>query len=801
MVGLPGMIWMVLIIRCVGAFIAAATSNNKGFLGRSSLLRAPTTKPSIDSSSPFLLFATVTNTRGGGGNSSDDDVPSAETTTRLDVLLEKAQCHLRERDANQAFATLAEAYGIDPTSTKIALLFESCLELKVLLAEETYYQWKNATTTTTTDHHDGSDNNIALSETELTNLFQDRMGLSSLFIDKEQYDEAGIQLRKAIEEANYWLSRSLQPSADASSSAAATTKMIELSNTRYAHWQPLLDRAQYLLYRSNAACCRWDKYFEDGYRLSQSLSHNLSPSSGHVQRTLHPFDALKFPCISLDLASKIAESYASRALEVHGITGTDNKPNKDTQQQPLRRSVVTVNRKELPKQTEKIRIGYISPDFTSRHPLAFLMQHVFRYHDKSQFSVYIYSLSSNVDNGIEVEAIRESCDQFTCLSPSAMSPLQLYERMLQDELDIIVDLCGYSGTSLVAEIMASRQLLRQMNEKNASDGEGAMNNPLRLPIHASYMGFPGSIGSPLVWDYSIFDQVVIPPSDEFGIRKHYNEALVYMPHCYFVNSHKTVLGNEGDGIVLSNDEERIQMRAKYGIHPMAFVYCCHSRPDKIDPSTFRSWMRALSAVRSEYYAKQSSKDGAPILWLLRSGKEMENNLRELVRSEFGDSLEDVLLFADVSERNEHLRRLGCADVFLDTPAYNAHTLGCDALYLGLPMISLLRKDGNDFNQVQSAIATDKLASRVGASLLHAAMLGDLIYPTMSSYEDAMIQCAVDSEWFNNVKERLRSATQLSPLFDTERWVRNLEASFIHMKSLRGATRDKMLPDIIVEDSS
>jgi predicted O-linked N-acetylglucosamine transferase (SPINDLY family) len=86
-------------------------------------------------------------------------------------------------------------------------------------------------------------------------------------------------------------------------------------------------------------------------------------------------------------------------------------------------------------------------------------------------------------------------------------------------------------------------------------------------------------------------------------------------------------------------------------------------------------------------------------------------------------------------------------------------------------------------------------------LLHAAMLGDVIYPTMSSYEDAMIRCAVDSKWFNNVKERLRSATQLSPLFDTERWVRNIEASFIHMKTLKGDACDKMLPDIIVEDTS
>jgi len=497
-------------------------------------------------------------------------------------------------------------------------------------------------------------------------------------------------------------------------------------------------------------------------------------------------------------------------LESHGLV--DKEETTTDEQRSLRRPTVTVNRKELPTLEQKIRIGYISPDFTSRHPLAFLMQHVFRYHEKSQFSVYIYALSSKVDDGPEVQAIKESCDQFTYLSPSAMSPMELYQRMVQDELDIIVDLCGYAGTSIVAEIMASRCLLQQVNDESSSSagGNGADCSSRLLPIHVSYMGFPGSVGSSRIWDYSIFDQVVIPPDDEYGIREHYNEALVYMPHCYFVNSHKTVLGREGDGIILANEEERIQLRAKYGIHPRAFVYCCHSRPDKVDPSTFRTWINALATARSEYFAKHSderkldsSKSGAPVLWLLRSGKEMEENLRQLVRKDFGESMEDALLFADVSERNEHLRRLGCADVFLDTPAYNAHTLGCDALYLGLPMISLLRNNCSD-NQAdsmcddQSTIATDKLASRVGASLLRSAEMEDLIYPNMSDYEDAMVKCALNSEWFESIRNRLRSSVLLSPLFDTERWVRNLEASFMHMKSMNDKQSNR-LPDIIVTD--
>mmetsp|Transcript_31648 Transcript_31648/g.47426 ORF Transcript_31648/g.47426 Transcript_31648/m.47426 type:complete len:136 (+) Transcript_31648:1693-2100(+) len=118
------------------------------------------------------------------------------------------------------------------------------------------------------------------------------------------------------------------------------------------------------------------------------------------------------------------------------------------------------------------------------------MQHVFRYHDKSQFSVH------KVDDGPEVQAIQESCDQFTYLSPSAMSPMELYQQMVQDELDIIVDLCGYAGTSIMAEIMASRCLLQQMNDKNSSAGGNEADGSTRLlPIHVSYMGFPGSVGS------------------------------------------------------------------------------------------------------------------------------------------------------------------------------------------------------------------------------------------------------------------------------------------------------------------
>eukprot|EP00569_Conticribra_weissflogii_P017194 CAMPEP_0171451452 /NCGR_PEP_ID=MMETSP0881-20121228/41152_1 /TAXON_ID=67004 /ORGANISM="Thalassiosira weissflogii, Strain CCMP1336" /LENGTH=378 /DNA_ID=CAMNT_0011975941 /DNA_START=1 /DNA_END=1133 /DNA_ORIENTATION=- len=376
----------------------------------------------------------------------------------------------------------------------------------------------------------------------------------------------------------------------------------------------------------------------------------------------------------------------------------------------------------------------------------------------------------------------------------------MYQRILEDELEILVDLCGYAGTSVVAEIMATRSLLQRHVMETTTDtcgDDGSNNNndgddgdvpSVRFPMHVSYMGFPGSIGSSKVWDYSVFDPIVVPPDHDHNtsmsnqhhnIRRHYKEALIFMPHCYFVNSHKSVIGGKGDGIMLTNDDERRKLRVRYGLDPEAFVYCCHSRPDKIDPTTFRCWMRALSRVRSEYFSRVNDKNESgypqmrapPVLWLLRSGEEMERNLRDLVRTEFGQDMEEAMVFADVAERNEHLRRLGCADVFLDTPSYNAHTLGCDALYMGVPMISLLRGFKNadtigecegerfaDADLVEEStneniisgkehlgehrlIATDKLASRVGASLLAAVgIANDLVFPNMDGYEKAMVRC-------------------------------------------------------------
>lgn len=709
--------------------------------------------------------------RGGGisGPSIDTHDSPTEPQTELESLLIQAEQLLSRKDANGAFALLAQAYPMDPTSPQIASMFQTCMEVNVETAQSKFNQWRDT-------------GKAEFTEADLTDLFQDRMGLASLCIDKEQYDQAGVHLRTAIQDASLWLNRALKLEID-----GINSELPDLSSSAFQHWQPQIDQARYLLYRTNAACCKWDTYFQDGNKLRKSLEQGSLPS-GHVIRLLHPFDALKFPFVSLELASKIAESYAHRALESVGVSPASLE---DRNNHPRR--VVTAIRSRSGTDNSysqtKLRIGYLSPDFTSRHPLAFLMQHVFRYHDKSRFSVHIYSLSNDADNGPEVKAIRESSDSFTYLSTAGKTPIELYQEIMKDEIDILVDLCGYAGTSIVAEIMASRCKL----QLEVSD-----NQHTKFALHVAYMGFPGSMGSSHIWDYSVFDHHVVPPS----LRQHYSGSLVYMPHCYFVNSHKSVVGGPGDGIIPANEDERASLRRKYGLHPSAFVYCCHSRPDKIDPSTFMSWIKALCMAREECKEKGVEEEALPVLWLLKSGNEMEKNLKNLVQHEFGEDLTRSLVFADIAERNEHLRRLACADLFLDTPAYGAHTLGVDALYMGVPMISLSYSEHEVYDQDLDTsrvevrlVPTEKLASIVGSSLLRASNCDSLIVDDMQAFEDLMVKCATRRNWFASIRENLTSSRSHSPLFDTDRWVKNLETAFIKMK----AYTLEQKPDIVVSE--
>jgi protein O-GlcNAc transferase len=257
------------------------------------------------------------------------------------------------------------------------------------------------------------------------------------------------------------------------------------------------------------------------------------------------------------------------------------------------------------------------------------------------------------------------------------------------------------------------------------------------PIQVGYLGYPGTCGSPL-WDYFIADQVTVSKEVESG----FSEKIVFMPSSYQVNDDRRVIS------------ERRFTRAECGLPEKGFVFACFNNSYKITPVEFDIWMRLLKQV-----------DGS-VLWLLKGTPETENNLRRETQARGVDPAR--LVFAPRVAVGDHLARHDLADLFVDTFIVNAHTTASDALWAGLPVVALA---GNSF------------VARVSASLLHACGLDELVTGTAADYEALALSLARDPERLAMLKARLKSEPQRLPLFDTRRYVLDLERAYGEMLAL------------------
>lgn len=251
------------------------------------------------------------------------------------------------------------------------------------------------------------------------------------------------------------------------------------------------------------------------------------------------------------------------------------------------------------------------------------------------------------------------------------------------------------------------------------------------PTQVSYLGFPSTTGATYI-DYVVADRVVIPEDKQ----KHYAEKVVYLPHSYQPNDRDREIAAETPS------------RAELGLPPDGFVFCCFNNSFKITPPIFDVWMRLLTQI-----------DGA-VLWLLGTNDIAEQNLRREA-SQRGVS-PDRLVFAPNIELAKHLARHRLADLFLDTPYCNAHTTASDALWAGLPVLTC---EGNTF------------ASRVASSLLRAIEMPELIASSLEEYEAMALKLARDPALLAETKDKLAKNRLTTPLFDTERFTRHLEAAY------------------------
>jgi len=253
-------------------------------------------------------------------------------------------------------------------------------------------------------------------------------------------------------------------------------------------------------------------------------------------------------------------------------------------------------------------------------------------------------------------------------------------------------------------------------------------------VQVNYLGFPGTTGMPFI-DYLIADEVVIP-SDA---HEHYTEKVVYLPDSYQPNDSQRQVADSP------------ATRAEAGLPDGAFVFCCMNNVYKIMPVVFDVWMRLLQRVPGS------------VLMLYSNTPETQDNLRHEAAARGVDPAR--LIFGPPLPNDQHLARLRLCDLFLDTLPYNAHTTGSDALWAGLPVLTCM---GQTF------------PSRVGASLLQAVGLPELVTQSLADYESLAIRLATEPGLLAALRQKLSTQLRSAPLYNTLRYTQHLEAAFSHM---------------------
>lgn len=253
-------------------------------------------------------------------------------------------------------------------------------------------------------------------------------------------------------------------------------------------------------------------------------------------------------------------------------------------------------------------------------------------------------------------------------------------------------------------------------------------------LQLCYLGFPHSTGADFI-DYFIADPVVIPPSAE----KYFSEKIAHLPDSYFLfDNQQAIAPNK-------------LKRADFDLPPHGTVFCCHNSNYKITPDVFDSWMRILQRVPDS------------VIWLLKSSVQARDHLcRE---AELRGITSQRLVFSDFVSNDIHLARYRLADLFLDTFQCNAHTTAAEALWAGLPVLTC---------------AGETMASRVCASLLSAVGLSEMITTSPQQYEEKAVYLATHPEELKRVHELLERNRLTTPLFNTERQVKNIEAVYQHI---------------------
>jgi predicted O-linked N-acetylglucosamine transferase (SPINDLY family) len=365
---------------------------------------------------------------------------------------------------------------------------------------------------------------------------------------------------------------------------------VALGDTRAAVMSAMAYHAQH--------ACRWDLFNQDYANLQKELA------AGHGQPV--PFHLLTMPSTR---DQQRAAGYAYWAERCKDIVPLPAPGARDP--------------------AAPIRVGYVTND-VFRHATAYLIGDLLESHDRARFNVFLYSYGH--DDGSEIRKRIIAAAGAGYVEASKMSDVQLAGRVRADDIDILIDLKGYTlGTRI---------------------GVFAL-HPARVQVN--YLGYPGTLGAPC-YEYIIGDRIVTPLEHAAD----YSEKIAQLPNCYQPNDRRRPIG-------------RRPSRAECGLPEQGFIFCSFNNCYKITEAVFDRWCRLLREVEGS------------VLWLYQANDQARPNL--LREAELRGIAAERIVWAPHVDLADHLGRLQLADLVLDTLPVNAHTTASDALWAGVPMIT------------------------------------------------------------------------------------------------------------------
>ena len=356
----------------------------------------------------------------------------------------------------------------------------------------------------------------------------------------------------------------------------------------------------------------------------------------------------------------------------------------------------------------RLRLGYISPDFRS-HSVGICFQDLLKSHDRNRFEVFGYHIARKPDDDL-TDFYQQEFDEFRNLR--GVTPFDAAKQIHDDKVDILVDLAGHTGHSRY-EILALK--------------------PAPLQVH--FLGYGATTGADYI-DYLVTDHSVMTPE----AADYCDEALAYLPDTFMPASRY-----EEYNITVS--------RADEGLPEEGFVFANFNAHYKFDPEVFSIWMRLLR------------KTPGSLLWVVSGSDKSNLNLKNEAQSRGIDP--DRIIISERTGHVAHLARHQLADLGLDNYFHAGGVTTIDALWAGLPVLTMRGPYPN---------------SRTGVGIVKAAGLPELIADDKDHYSKIALEMAASPDRLRKLRDRLANRKTEVPLFDMSLFARYLEQAYSQMWS-------------------